>query len=290
MLHSLPAVLSGPVCRYLFAHILVALPGVIHTVAQVANLAEKDKQLGEVAERVSREIEASEPRSAPPGFEQVALAKAEVQAQPDTGIQLAEEALAAPGQQPRATSESLAAAVNPKSPRQANSSLGTCCIALFTNGTLYSIQSGTIIWGDLEGISVQQQVGKLSLCISGLLRKMCDKTLLLNKTCNTSSAADGILAPSEPGKADGLAAMTDTSPFGVPSIQGTKGPTTAKLPTTPQVPSSAEAQPARSNASQTQSAMDHKRAFQAVNAETLELALQDIDYEMPPHKVFPLAN
>ena len=93
---------------------------------QVANLAEKDKQLGEVAERVSREIEANEPRSAPPGFEQAALAKAE-QAQPDTGIQLAEEALAAPGQQPRSTSESLAAAVNPKSPRQSNSTTGNFC-------------------------------------------------------------------------------------------------------------------------------------------------------------------
>ncbi len=89
-------------------------------------MAEKDKQLGDVAERVSREIETKEQWSAPPGFEQAALAKADVQAQPDTGIQLAEEALAAPGQQPRPTSESIAAAAVPsKSPRQANTSLGT---------------------------------------------------------------------------------------------------------------------------------------------------------------------
>ena len=97
--------------------------------------------------------------------------------------------------------------------------------------------------------------------------------------------ADGLLAIGEPGKPDGSSAITDSSPFGVASVQGTKSTAAGKLPGSPRVADSGEAQPARSTTSQTQSAMDHKRAFQAVNAETLELALQDIDYEMPPHKV-----
>lgn len=92
------------------------------------------------------------------------------------------------------------------------------------------------------------------------------------------------MATGEAGKADASSALTDTTPFGVPSVQGTKSSAGRKLPGSPRVADSAEAQPARST-TQTQSAMDHKRAFQAVNAETLELALQDIDYEMPPHKV-----
>ena len=96
---------------------------------QVANLAERDKQLGEVAERASREIEAGELRAAPPGFEQAALNKAEAQAQPETGVQLAEDVLAVPGQQPRTPSGPLnQAATIPRSPRQASAGVESLCV------------------------------------------------------------------------------------------------------------------------------------------------------------------
>lgn len=55
------------------------------------------------------------------------------------------------------------------------------------------------------------------------------------------------------------------------------------LPGSPRLPGTEE--PPRLAGSATQAAMDHKRAFQAVNAETLELASQNIDYPLPPHKV-----
>ena len=76
----------------------------------MANLKEKDRQLGEVAEQVSGEIEVGETRGVPPGFEQAALANSESQIQPETGVQLAEEALAAPSHQITAPSGSLSQA------------------------------------------------------------------------------------------------------------------------------------------------------------------------------------
>ena len=58
-------------------------------------MKEKDKQLGEMAERVIGEFNEGSRVGAPPGFESAALSSTEV-AQPDTGVQLAEQALAEP--------------------------------------------------------------------------------------------------------------------------------------------------------------------------------------------------
>lgn len=113
---------TTPACR---------VPACIHieAILQVANLKEKDKQLGEVAERVSGEIEVGEPRRVPPGFETAASAQAEAQNQPDTSVQLAEEALAAASQHSTAPSASLSQASTglPKSPRQEIPQIGMDC-------------------------------------------------------------------------------------------------------------------------------------------------------------------
>ena len=100
-----------------------------------------------------------------------------------------------------------------------------------------------------------------------------------------SCGADGRAGPSEQGEADAQdVAATENSPFSVPAVQaGDQISGAARLPGSPRLSGSAEPQPTRSNATQT--AMDHKRAFQAVNAETLELASQDINYELPPQRV-----
>jgi len=88
---------------------------------QAASLKEKDKQLGEMAERVIGEFNEGNRVAAPPGFESAAIANAE-SAQPDTGVQLAEQALAEPATGPAPPrSLSQASTVYPKSPRQINS-------------------------------------------------------------------------------------------------------------------------------------------------------------------------
>lgn len=84
---------------------------------------------------------------------------------------------------------------------------------------------------------------------------------------------------------DGVMPGAENTPFAVPSVQAAKDAAAGKLPGSPHISGSADSQPAKSAP---QAVMDHKRAFQAVNAETLEVALQDIDYELPPHKVLPL--
>lgn len=97
--------------------------------------------------------------------------------------------------------------------------------------------------------------------------------MLTLKISSTGNHAADVL------KVEGHTDGVDGTPFGVPAIQGAQP--SGRLPGSPRANSSAQLP--RPNA--TQAAMDHKRAFQAVNAETLELALQDINYEMPPHKV-----
>lgn len=74
----------------------------------------------------------------------------------------------------------------------------------------------------------------------------------------------------------------EVSPFGVASIQGSNA---KKALESLQESGGSNDAPAPLHASNaTQNAMDHKRAFQAVNAETLEVASQDVDYDIPPHK------
>ena len=83
------------------------------------------------------------------------------------------------------------------------------------------------------------------------------------------------------------------SPFGreqtaneqavAPSSQAV--PSNAHLPGSPRLPGGSTEELPLPSSTATQSAMDHRRAFQTVNAETLELASQNVDYVLPPHKV-----
>ena len=82
-------------------------------------------------------------------------------------------------------------------------------------------------------------------------------------------------------EAESDAVKSESSPFGAPSVQGTG----ANLPGSPRLPGSSAEDVQRPSTNATQTAMDHKRAFQAVNAETLEIASQNVDHLMPPHKV-----
>lgn len=80
------------------------------------------------------------------------------------------------------------------------------------------------------------------------------------------------------------ASAKEGTPFGASAVQSVTE--RSPLPSSPRLPGISTdglGQPAGSGA--TQNAMDHRRAFQAVNAETLELAAQKIDYVVPPHKV-----
>ena len=76
---------------------------------------------------------------------------------------------------------------------------------------------------------------------------------------------------------------TEASPFGAAAIQGSNGKKAPESPRESAGSTEGAGAPHISNATQT--AMDHKRAFQAVNAETLEVASQNVDYDIPPHKV-----
>jgi hypothetical protein len=83
---------------------------------------------------------------------------------------------------------------------------------------------------------------------------------------------------------DGDGKATEVSPFGAASIQGSNGKKALKSPREDSG-GSHDPPPPPSTSNATQTAMDHKRAFQAVNAETLEVASLNVDYDIPPHKV-----
>lgn len=226
---------------------------------QAANLREKDPELAETAQRIVQEF--GEGPCAPPGFEQPAgfdqpSAGESLPADAAPGVQLAEQALAEPVGPPSLVAVASGASSHPveiplQQPELPSSGMQPTAAECWRSARSPDPQP-------------QEAVIRTAFCLPG------------------GPESSGAAGP-EQAEGEGKGADEERTPFGTAAAQEKGQP--AHLPGSPRLPRGSMDDVPRPSVSVTQSAMDHRRAFQAVNAETLELAAQTVDYVMPPHKV-----